>query len=228
MKTNQVYEINVKSRSVGKAFNSQARQEKMVPSVLYGPKIENKTISSSASDLRRYMSFHYDNTIFTLRSEEKDLNNIKVMIKAKDVHPVKRSVTHVDFYAIDMTQTIRVQIELRFVGKAAGIAEGGMLQAIARDVEVECLPDAIPEYFEVDVSPLGVHESIHASDLNLPEGVKLITDPSVTLVTVTVVKEEAAAPAAAEATAAAVEPEVMAKGKAAKEGEEGAAEATKK
>jgi large subunit ribosomal protein L25 len=92
---------------------------------------------------------------------------------------------------------------LHFVGKAVGVVAGGILQPIQREIEVECLPTEIPEFIEVDVSALGIHEAIHVSDLKPPEGVTLVADPSQTLVTVLPPTVEEAKPAA-EAVEAAV------------------------
>ncbi|HEX4925126.1 MAG TPA: 50S ribosomal protein L25 [Bdellovibrionales bacterium] len=223
MKNTQNIEIPVAPRGTGKHAARTLRKENRVPGVVYGPKIGNITFETEERIIKRYLGHGFDNTIFTLTSSDSKLNKVAVMFKGKDIHPLTRRLTHVDFYALDLTKTIRVNVELRFTGKAKGLADGGHLQAIARDVEVECLPTAIPEFFELDVSDLGVHESLHASDVKLPDGVKLITDPTVTLVTVTIIKEEdlTTTPAAA---ATAAEPEVIGKGKK-EEGAEGAAAA---
>jgi len=211
MKTNQNIEIPVKNRGTGKHHSRTLRTENLVPGVVYGPKIGNITFSTEERIIKRYLGHQYDNAIFTLTSEEAKLDKVAVMFKSKDINPRTRRLTHVDFYALDMSKTVRVHVELRFTGKARGLADGGLLQAIARDVEVECFPTKIPEFFEMDVSDLGVHESLHASDLKLPADVKLITDPGVTLVTVTIIAEEVIAAPVAGAVAA--EPEVIGKGK---------------
>lgn len=220
MKQNEKIEIPAETRLTGKHNNRVLRRDKKVPGVVYGPKIGNIPFVTEEKVINRYLGQAHDNTIFTLTSSDSKLNKVAVMYKGKDIHPLTRKLTHVDFYALDMTKTIRVHVELRFVGKAKGLADGGHQQAIARDIEVECLPTAIPEFFEVDTSDLGVHESLHASDVKLPDGVKLITDSTVTLVTVTIIKEEEIVTPVAGAVAA--EPEVIGKGKK-EEGEEGAA-----
>jgi large subunit ribosomal protein L25 len=217
---NQAIEIPVTNRGTGKHNSRELRKVNQVPGVVYGPKIGNITFATEERIIKRYLGGAYENTIFTLTSAEAKLNKVAVMFKSKDIHPVTRRLTHVDFYALDLSQTVRVNVELRFLGKPIGLADGGHLQAVARDVEVECLPSNIPEFFELDVSGLGVHESLHASDLKLPDGVKLITDATVTVVTVTIIKEEELT--VAPATAAAAEPEVIGKGKK-EEGAEGAA-----
>jgi large subunit ribosomal protein L25 len=103
-----------------------------------------------------------------------------------------------------MTKTVRVFVEIKTDGKAIGLSEGGLLNVVTRQVEVECLPTAIPETIIVDISNLSIGSSIHASDLNMPEGVKLISRPEITIAAVVDQEDEvAAAPAAAAATPAA-------------------------
>jgi large subunit ribosomal protein L25 len=221
MKTNESITLEVQTRLTGKHNNQVTRQNLFVPGVLYGPKVKNVSFATPARGIQKFISHTFDNTIFTLKSSETNLDGVQVLMKHKEIHPITRKLTHVDFYALDLTKAVKVKIELRFTGKARGITDGGMFQPIAREVEVECLPNAIPQFFEVDVSDLGVHESAHASDIKLPDGVKLVSETSLTLATVTIIKEEEAAPVAAAAPSA--EPEVIAKGKKDKEGEAGAA-----
>jgi large subunit ribosomal protein L25 len=218
----QGFEIDVASRPAGKTSARAARKVFNVPGVIYGPKMKNMPIQAPERILRKYISHAFDNTIFKIKSEDKDLNGVSILMKHKDVHPITRRLTHVDFYALDLTKTIKVSIELKFTGKPRGIADGGFFQPIERTIEIECLPNAIPESFEVDTTDLGVHESLHADKVKLPDGVKLVTDPGVTLCTVTIIKEEEVV--VAPAATALAEPEVIAKGKE-KEGEAGAAAA---
>jgi large subunit ribosomal protein L25 len=91
------------------------------------------------------------------------------------------------------------------VGKAEGVVAGGILQPILREIEVECLPTEIPEFLEVDVTPLGIHQAVHASDLTLPEGITVVGELTQTLVTVLPPTVEEATPAAEAAEAAPVE-----------------------
>ncbi|MGE3973176.1 MAG: 50S ribosomal protein L25 [Bdellovibrionales bacterium] len=228
MKSNETITLEVQARVPGKHNNQVVRSNAAVPGNIYGPKMKNISLSTPERGIQKYISHTFDNTIFTLKSSESTLNGLQVIMKHKEIHPVTRRLTHIDFYALDLTKTIKVKIELRFVGKARGIADGGLFQPIAREIEIECLPNAIPDYFEVDISDLGVHDSAHASDIKLPEGMKLISDAGLTLATVTIIKEEEATPQAAAAAGAATpaaEPEVIAKGKKDKEGEGAAAPA---
>lgn len=197
----QQIEIPVEPRSIGKALNNKLRKEGGIPGVVYNSKIGPTNLSLPERSVFKYLGQAYENTIFTLKSSDKKLDNLKVLFKEKSVHPLTRKLWHIDFFAVDMNKAVRVRVEVKFEGKPIGLTEGGMFQAVLRDLEIEVLPDKIPDSLTVDISNLGVHDSLHASDVQLPDGVKLITDASVTLCTVTIVEEEAAVTVAAVAAA---------------------------
>lgn len=194
--------IEVLSRQSGKHFSRGLRKEKRIPAVMYGPKTKPLNMTLAENDAIKYSKRAYENTIFTLKSSEKGLDGVKVLRKSIDIHPLSRKPIHLDFYALDMTKTVRVNVELRFTGKALGVADGGVFNTVRRDVEIETLPTAIPEFFEVDVSSLGLNESMHVSDVKFPEGMKLITSPQETIATVAMVEEIVAQVAAPDAAAA--------------------------
>jgi len=113
-------------------------------------------------------------------------------------HPISGDVIHADLYEVDLSARIQVSVPLHFVGKAAGVVRGGILQPIVREIEVECLPLDIPEFFNVEVSALDIGDSIHIEELQMPEGVTAIYESNFALVTVaTPTVEEAPAAAAA-------------------------------
>lgn len=194
-------ELNVEVRKPGKHWSRGLRKEKQVPAVVYGPKIKNLSVTLKESEVVKFAKQQYENSIFVLKSKDSQINNLKVLKKSMDVHPVSRRPVHLDLFALDLTKSVRVFVEVRFDGKAIGTKEGGILNTVKRDVEVECLPTNIPQFLSVDVTNLGVGDSMHASELQMPENVKLITLPTETLCTVSVVEEEKAAPVAAAATA---------------------------
>ena len=201
----QEYSIEVSVREAGRKLSSM-RRNKIVPAVVYGPKIENMNLSLAENDAVRYNSHGFENSIFTLKSSDKNLNGLKVLKKAVAIHPVSRRPVHFDFFAPDMTKAVRVSVELRFEGKAIGTTEGGIFNAVRRDIEIECLPTEIPSFISVDVSNIGLDDSMHVSDIQIPSGIKLITSVEETIATVAVVKEEAAATPIAAATDAGAAP----------------------
>lgn len=206
MSSNQNLTITAQPRNPGKGTSRGLRDQRMIPAVIYGPKIENLSISIPEVDAVKYTTRHgYENTIFTLKSDDKKLDGVKVLTKEVDIHAVSRRPLHVDFFAPDMTQVVRVEVEVRLTGKAAGTMEGGLVSQVKREVEIECLPLEIPEHFELDISNLQLDDSMHVSDIQFPQGVKVITSLNETLATCAIVEEQATTPVAEtpEATAGA-------------------------
>lgn len=201
MTSNQSLTLKASLRAPGKHVARGLRKGKNVPAVVYGPKTTPVSLFISEIDAVKYNTHGYENSIFTLQSEDKQLDGIKVLKKAVDIHPLSRRPVHMDFFAPDMSARVRVEIEVRLTGKAVGTTEGGLVSQVRREIEIECLPLEIPEYFELDVTELGVNESMHVSDLAIPESFRVITGLGETIATCAVLEEEAEAPAAAAAAA---------------------------
>jgi len=207
MTTQQNLTITASAREAGKGTSRDLRSKRYVPAVVYGPKTKPLSFFLHENEAVKYSRTGYENSIFTLTSEDKGLNGLKVLRKSLDIHPVSRRPVHMDFFAPDMTQKVRVNVEVRVTGKAAGIADGGLVSMVRREIEIECLPLEIPSHFELDVTDLGLNQSMHVSDIKFPENVRVITGTEETLVTCAEVKEEVfAAPVAADATAAGATP----------------------
>jgi large subunit ribosomal protein L25 len=217
-------ELNVENRVPGKATSRGLRRDRKVPAVLYGAKKESLSISLEEGAVLRYRLKALENALFALKSGDTKLNNVVVLMKEVNVHPVTRRPIHVDLLALDLTQMVRVPVEIRLEGKAIGLAEGGLLNQVVHKVEIECLPTDIPTFISVDVSHLGLKDSMHVSDLKLPEGVKAITAGEVTICVVNEADEEVvAAPTAAAAAAPAAGAAAPAAGAAAPAGDAKAA-----
>lgn len=195
-------ELNVESRQTGRANSRALRNKKMVPAVIYGS-VDPINVSIHENDVIKYNSRAYENALLNLKSSDGKANGKVALFKEVFVNPLTRRPEHVDLFAIDIKKPIRVYVEVKIEGKAIGLAEGGLLNIVARQVEIECLPTAIPETISVDVTNLNVGDSIHASDIIVPEGVKMISRPELTIAAVVEIKEEAAAPVEAAPAAAA-------------------------
>lgn len=209
MKSNEKIQIPVSSRQTGKHYSRQSRSAGKVPAVIYGPKTEPINVLADEVTLRKYTGRKFESTIFALQSDDSKINSVNVILRDIQVHPVSRRPLHVDFYAPDMSKPVRVSVELRLDGKPAGLADGGVLEHLLRNVEIEVLPADIPELITADVSNLGLGDALHVSDLKLGSGIRVISLPTLTIATVAVPREEApaaAAPAAAAATPAAAAP----------------------
>lgn len=208
-------ELSAEARTIGKSSSRALRKDGKVPAVIYGAH-KNANLFVEEKAIKKYNVRAYENALYTLKSGEKELNDVVVLMKEVSVHPLSQRPVHVDFYAIDLKKPIRVFVEVRLEGKPIGLAEGGLLNIVTREVEVECLPTEIPEAITVDVSGLGVGQAIHVSDLKLTGGAKMI---SLSHLTVAVVNKEdekaAAAPEAAAAAAPAAAAAAPAKGAAA-------------
>ncbi len=213
MSKSEVFEIEATVRNPGKGFSRQMRLKERIPAVVYGPQQKGLNISIDERDAVKCSKHGFENTLITLKSPDSMVNGVRVLRKNIVKHPVTRRPVHLDFFAPDMSQAVRVAVEVRFIGKAKGTAEGGLFSSIRRDIEIECLPTDIPEFFELDVSDLGVNQSMHVSDIKIPERFKLITATSDTLCNCAELREEvieapvaaagAAAPGAAPAAGAA-------------------------
>ena len=195
-------DITVEARETGKHNSRALRRDRKVPAVVYGA-IKNQNIWIAEGDVNRYHTRAFENALFNLKSGDKNVNGQVVLMKDVTVHPLSRRPEHVDLFALDMNKAVRVSVEVRMEGKPVGLSEGGMLNIVARQIEIECLPAQIPEFIAADVSGLNVGDALHVSDLKIPQGLKVITGMEQTLAVVSVIEEEAAATPAADAAAAA-------------------------
>jgi large subunit ribosomal protein L25 len=195
----------------------------MIPAVLYGAKKDPRAIAVDPKQILKILrSASGHNTIFEINVEgEQD----KAMVVDWQYEPMKGNLLHVDLKRIAMDQAMRLSVPVRLTGEAKGAKEeGGLLDLVLREIQIECLPSDIPSHISVDVTNLGRGEAIRVSDLPQNASVKYMNDPDATVVHITYVKEEVAAPV--EAVAAPAEPEVIKKGKT--DEPEAAAKDTKK
>ena len=205
----------------------RVRRDGKIPAVVYGA---GKDAVSVAVDPRHVLRILHSetghNTIFDLTL---DHDKTKAMIVDWQFEPVKGKLLHVDLKRIAMDQKLAVKVPIELKGEAAGVKQqGGILEQMLREVEVECLPADIPSFIEVDVSELTFGKVLRVADLPHSGKLKFLTDENQPVAHVTSVKEEVAPTpetAAAEAAAAPAEPEVIKKGK--QETEEGAEAAEK-
>lgn len=215
-------ELSADARTIGKSQSRALRKAGKVPAVVYGSS-KNANIYVEEKVIKKYNTRAYENALYTLKSPAKEINDLVVLMKDISVHPLSQKPVHVDFYAIDLKKPLRVFVEVKLEGKPIGLSEGGLLNVVTREVEVECLPTEIPESITVDVSNLGVGQAIHVSDLVIPTGAKMISLGHLTVAVVNKEAEEkaaapteAAAAAAPAATTAAAAPAAAAKAPAKK------------
>ncbi len=209
----ETIELEAEPRSAsGKGAARQIRRTGKVPAVFYGPKRRATLITVDAKEFLQKISAIEGSHLIRLRSRMDEVADKVALVKETQYHPVTGAVLHADFYEVDMAAKLRLRVPLHFTGKAAGVALGGILQPVQRDVEVECLPGDIPDFIEVDVTALNIHDAVHVSELQAPEGVRICYDTDAALVTVLpptieeVKVEEAAAEVAPAEGAAPAEP----------------------
>jgi len=202
----------------GKNEIRRLRRQGMIPAVVYGGKGDNIALAVDPKSLQKVLRSEAGrNAILKLDITGAGATN--AILKSWQVDPIKESFLHADFYRIAMDVAIRVTIPVQIKGEARGVkVDGGILELIMREIEVECLPGDIPERIEADVSDLGINGALRVSDLSVTAKVKILEGPDQVVVHVVSVKEEAA-PAAGvaategEAAATSSEPEVVKKGK---------------
>jgi len=208
-----------------KGLINRIRHAGRVPAVIYGNHGKATAIAVAGVELKARVSTAARQRIIRLTSETPELNEKHVILKEIQRTPVSGEILHADFYEVDLSKPIRVEIPLRFIGRAAGIVDGGILQPLVRQVEVECLPLELPEAIDVDVTPLKIHDVIHISTLQFAGNVKPLFDSDYAVVTVL-------PPTVAEAAVAAVAEGTPEEGAAAETapaaGEKPAAEASTK
>ena len=196
----------------GKNSARKMRASGRIPAVVYGHGEETRMLSVDAHELELlFTRVHWENTVIGLDIEG-ERGGVRALVREVQAHPFRGDVLHVDFLQIHAGEKVNVEVPIRLIGAAPGVKLGGILMNTINDLEVRCLADRIPEYIEVDVSHLGINDSVHLREITLPEGVEALIDGdrticSVTPPTVVAVEtptEEVAAPA---------EPEVIKRGK---------------
>jgi large subunit ribosomal protein L25 len=209
--------------SRGKNEARRLRAAGSTPGVLYGVTETSVALAVNPKEVGKILhSRTGQNTIFNLAVQGGETT--PVMISAWQSDPVKDTLLHIDLKRIDLTKRIRVGVPVHTKGEPAGVKlQGGLHELITREIEIECLPDDIPEQFVVDVSALMIGQSIRASDIPLTGSMTLVSNPeSVISHIVTIRAEEVAAPVEGAAPAATSEPEVIKKGKKDEEGADAA------
>lgn len=219
----EAIELGVEPRQgAGKGAARSVRRNGKVPAILYGAARTATLIALDAKEFEAKVGAIEGTHLIRLTSSAAELGGRLVLVKEVQRDPVQRSLLHTDLYEVDVNAKLRLKVALHFVGRAAGVELGGILQPVRREVEVLCLPTEIPDYIEVDVSALGIHDAVHLSDLKAPTGVEIVLDTDEAVVTVLppVVEEVkvAAEGDAAAAAATAAAPAEGAKPDAAKAG----------
>jgi large subunit ribosomal protein L25 len=211
----------VKREGRGKNEANRLRAGGKIPAVFYGPGKGGKApegVAVAVDPKAVLRILHSDSGANTLINLKLDGSEARVMVREYQLDPITHSLLHADFYQLAMDKAIVVTVPIVIKGESKGVKQqGGLLDFVTREIEVECLPTDIPENITVDVTELMLHESIRVRDLPVDPKWKSVSDGETMLVHIVMPKveeEPAAAPAeAAAAVAAPAEPEVIKKGK---------------
>ena len=206
---------------VGKFNKNAARRVRMkgrIPAVVYGAAEPAVAIEVDPKQIQRIL--HSDaghNSIFDLEisgSEASETAKTKAMIVDWQYEPIKGTLMHIDLKRIALDKAMRVEVPIQLVGTAVGVkTQGGILDLVLREVEIECLPGDIPSHIDLDVTNMSIGDVLRVSDLPHSDKIKFLTDEGTTVAHVVAIKEEAAPAVEEVAAAAPAEPEVVKKGK---------------
>jgi len=213
--------------SRGKNEARRTRVAGKIPAIVYGAFKDPQAVSVNPKDILKIIrgkSGH--NSIFDV--EIAGVERTPVIVADEQYDPVKDTLIHIDLKRIDLTRKLRVSIPIHAHGEAKGVKQqGGVLDLVTRSIEIECIPDDIPNQFDVDVTELMIGNNIRVSDLKVADSIRIFTSPEAVIAHVVGIKEEVAA-TPAEGAPAAAEPEVAKKGKKEEEAAAPAADKGKK
>ncbi|MBM4310513.1 MAG: 50S ribosomal protein L25/general stress protein Ctc [Deltaproteobacteria bacterium] len=196
-----------KREQSGKGYARSLRRADKIPAVVYGHGYEPVSITVDGILLNKMFKpgceADAEYQLFDLKIEGAAARaGKKVMIREIQRHPLQQYIEHIDFFAVKMDEPVVAPVHIRLHGKPEGVKLGGILRHILREIEIKGLPADIPSHVDLDIEHMQVGDSIHVSDLQLPENVQLLTDPAAAVVNImapAAVKEgaEGEAPAAA-------------------------------
>ena len=215
----------VKRGDKGKNEARRHRAAGRLPAVVYGPVAggaQGQTLAVTVEPKELSRILHTEagaNTLISLRIDGE--TETRVLVKDYQLDPISRELLHADFYRVAMDKALTVTVSIVLKGEAKGVKlQGGVVDFVTRQIDVECLPGDIPENITVDVSELMMNEGVRVKDLPTGGRWTPVSDPETMLVHVVAVRAEEEAPAAADAaTATPAEPEVIKKGKTDKDDE---------
>ena len=183
--------LNVSLRErLGKSGARSLRRESQIPAVVYGAELETCSLIVNPKELRQALATESGlNTLMTLKGEG-PFDGKVVILKDLQEHPIRRDLVHVDFQAINLKEKILVLVPVQTIGKSLGEKEGGQLQLVRHELEVYCLPTAIPQAIEIDVTAMNIGDVLHVEEVTVPEGVEIPHDVNFTVLTVVGIQAE--------------------------------------
>lgn len=190
--------LSIETRDkVGKGVSRRLRLRGRIPAVVYGKGIDPVAVSVDKRELAAAIAGEGGiNHLITLKGGG-ELDGKVVIVADLTRHCLKGEAIHVDLHKVNMEEKVRVKVPVCLKGSARGVKEGGLLDFVMHNIEIECLPAQIPEHIEIDVTSLGIGGSLHIADVPFPAGVKVLEDPKATVINILGKAAEAAQPAEA-------------------------------
>ncbi len=184
--------INAKYRDgLGKEKSAKYRQEGLIPGVIYGHGEDTKHVLFDGRNLSNIIArLESESTLFSIDLGEGE--PLLCVIKEVQRDKIKRNIIHIDFQHLHAGEKITLHVPVVPVGTAIGVKEGGLLEVVHRELEIRCLPKNIPEHIEINIENLKVGDSIHIGEIELPEGVEIMEDPEIPVITIMAPKKHAA------------------------------------
>jgi len=201
-----------KREEKGKGAARSLRRSEMIPAVIYRGG-DSLPIKIPKKEITQFINTTAgDQTMVSLRFAEGESK--LALMKEFQVDPVNRELLHADFFEVSLTEKVKISVHVSTVGEPVGVKrDGGLLQHVLREIEIECLPDKIPGHVKADISKLEIGQSFHVGDIDLGEDVKILTDSDEVIANIVAPIVEEVAPAEVAAVPEAAEPEVVKKGK---------------
>jgi len=163
--------------NTGKEINKKLRKEGIVPGVLYSPHDkENLILKVKNDELSKLLSAKSHGLIDLEINDGKEKVSRLAIIKDLQYNSLKKQIVHIDFYGVTLKEKLTLEVDIELVGEPIGLKEGGILQVELRKVEIECLPSQMPDSLKADLSSLKVGDHISVGDMEIPEGVEVLTE----------------------------------------------------
>jgi len=163
--------------NIGKEINKKFRREGIVPGVLYSPHDkENLILKVKNDELLKLFSAKSQGLIDLEIGDGKKKVNRLAIVKDVQYNSLKKQIVHIDFYGVTLKEKLTLEVDIELLGESIGVEEGGILQVELRKVEIECLPSKVPDSLKADISSLQVGDHISVGGMEIPEGVKILTE----------------------------------------------------
>jgi large subunit ribosomal protein L25 len=179
----QAEKISCQKRDIkSKGYLNELKRSGLVPGTVYGKGIENQAVSLVSKQLSRIFQVHGSRGLFSLEIDGD--SGLMVVVREVQRHPITGQITHVDFWKVRLDEKINSTVGISIVGEEEIMKKGGILQAGAKEIEVSCLPQDIPETLVYDIAALEIGDKVTVADLQVPADVEILSDLDTLVATV--------------------------------------------